>query len=1010
MEFHVLGPVEFVVAGRVVPTGHPRQRCVLAVLLAEANRTVLTEQLIDRVWGEDPPNRVRNVLSGYITRLRTVIAGPGVALERCPGGYAVSVDPDLVDMHRFRDLVGRARLAEDPALLTEALGLWRGPAFADTSSRWLANLAATLETERMAATLLRNDIALRAGGHAELLAELRELAAAQPLDERVTRQLMTALYRCGQQADALAAYATTRALLKDELGLDPSPELQTLQRQILGNDPALMVRTPKAATRPVPRQLPAVTSDFAGRDGEIAQLDAVRETPVLAIDGAAGMGKTALAIHWGRRVASRFPDGQLFVNLRGYSPGPPLHPLSALSQFLRALGVPPDQLPLDVDEAAALYRSVLADRRVLVVLDDARGPEQVRPLLPGNPACGVVITSRNRLGGLVARDGAWRLTLDVLSPSTAVGLLGKLLGVQRVSAEPTAVDELVELCVRLPLALRIAAANLANYSQRRIADYVKQLRLGNRLDALQVDGDQEAAVRAAFELSYATLKPGAQLLFRRIGLLPGPDLTAAGVAAVAGESVESTARLLEVLAAAHLVEAAGDDRYRCHDLLKLFAAELVEGDPDREAAMGRLAAYYLEATESAAAVLYPQILRLPGRAGYRERFGAPADALAWLDAERANLVALVSHAASAGPPSLAWQLSDALRGYFWLRRYAGDWLGVARTALAAAEGDPLAQASAQLSIADVHWSVGRHAEAIAGYAAALDLARHADWTEGQATILGNLASVNVERGELDLARQHYSTALAMHHDKGRRAATLSNLGNVDWEQGALADAEAHFTEALELHESLVARANSLLNLGCVRHDMGLLDAAMTDLTDAVRLSREVGDGADEATALVSIAAVQRDRGRLTEAFDEARAALVLAQRIGGRRIEASAVNVLGSICQRLGRHREAIGHHEVALELAALTGDRRAETEALIGLADASLGLDRAVSALEHCAGALAAAERAGYRLLAGHAHAVLADVHRRLGDHSAAAAQADRAAEIFVSTGGRLWLPRLGR
>jgi DNA-binding SARP family transcriptional activator len=1003
MEFRVLGPVEFVVAGRVVPTGHPRQRCVLAVLLAEANRTVLTEQLIDRVWGEDPPNRARNVLSGYITRLRMVITGPGVALERCPGGYTVSVDPDAVDMHRFRDLVGRARPAEDPALLAEALGLWRGPAFADTSSRWLTNLAATLEAERMAAALLRNDIALLAGSHAELLAELHDLAAAHPLDDRVTRQLMTALYRCGRQADALAAYAQARTLLQEELGLDPSPQLQALQRQILGNDPALVVTPPRPPGRAVPRQLPAVTSAFAGRDGEITQLDAVRDTPVVAIDGAAGMGKTALAIQWSRRVASRFPDGQLFVNLRGYSPGPPLHPLSALTQFLRALGVPPDQLPLEVDEAAALYRSVLADRRVLVVLDDARGPEQVRPLLPGNPDCGVVITSRNRLGGLVAREGAWRLTLDVLSTDTAVGLLAKLLGAQRVQQEPEAAESLVQLCAHLPLALRIAAANLANYPQRRIADYVKQLRVGNRLDALQVDGDQEAAVRAAFELSYATLKPETQVLFRRIGLLPGPDVTLASISALVADVSQ-----LEVLAAAHLVEAVGEGRYRCHDLLKLFAAELARDDPDREAAFERLAAYYLETTESAAAVLYPQILRLPGRAGYRERFAEHAEALAWLDGERANLVALVAHAAAEGPNSLAWLLSDALRGYFWLRRHAGDWLTVGRTAFSAASGNPLAQASAQLSVADVHWSVGRHGEAIAAYALALQLARAADWVDGQASILGNLASVNVERGELALARQHYSTALSMHQDKGRRAVTLSNLGNVDWEQGALAEAEAHFTEALELHESLVARANSLLNLGSVRHDMGQLDAAMADLTDALRLSREVGDGADEATALVSIAAVQRDQGLLTEAFDQARAALSLAQRIGGRRIEASAVNVLGTICLCLGRSQEALGHHEVALQLAEVTADRRAEAEALLGLADAHLSLGRLPDALSHASRALAAAERAGYRLLAGYAHAVLADVHRRLGDRSTATTQSHRAAELFASTGGRLWLARL--
>jgi DNA-binding SARP family transcriptional activator/Tfp pilus assembly protein PilF len=1012
MEFRVLGPVEFVVAGRVVPAGHPRQRCVLAVLLIEVNRTVPTEQLIDRVWGENPPNRVRNVLSGYITRLRTVISAGETSLDRRPGGYALSADPGLIDLHRFRDLVTRGRAAQDPELLSEALQLWRGHAFADTTSDWLVNMRATLENERLEALLRRNDLLLGRGGHAELLAGLHDLAIAHPLDERVTRQLVIALYRCGRQADALAAYAKARGLLRDELGLDPSPESQALHRQILGNDPALTAAPPPPppAPRPVPRQLPAVTADFTGRDSELALLDATGDTPVVSIDGAAGVGKTALAVRWGRRVADRFPDGQLFVNLRGHAPGSPLSAFSALAQFLRALGVPPDQLPLEVDEAAALFRSVLAERRVLVVLDDARGPGQVRPLLPGNPGCTVVITSRNRLGGLVAKDGARRLALDVLDPQTAVDLLSRLLGAQRVAREPEAAADLARLCTHLPLALRISAANLANHPHRPIAEHARELRAGNRLDTLQVDGDREAAVRTAFELSYAALEPDARLAFRRIGLVPGPDFTAAAVAVLLPGSAGEAARLLDTLATAHLVETAAAGRYRCHDLLKLFAAELARTDEDRAAALDRLLAAGLEAAGAAASVLYPHMLRLPGTRPGGEVFTDHGDALAWLDAERAGLVALIEHAAVHGPRRVAWQLADTLRGYFWLRRCADDWLATARTALAAtrADEDQPAQAAAWLSLADVHWSVGQHAEAMANYARALEHARRAGWTDGEATILGNLAGVNLERGELALARENYSGALELHQEKGRRAVTLSNLGNLDWEQGALAEAQAHFTEALDLHESPVAMANSLVNLGCVRHDLGLPDQALADLSDALALAREVGDDADEANALVGIAAVLRDVGRLDDASNRGREAVELARRIGGRRIETSALNVLGSISHRLARHSEAVEHHAQALELSGTTGDRRAEVEALTGLADATLALGRPDAAAGHAVRAVRRAEEAGYRLLAGYAEVVLADIHRLRGHAASAAAHAGRAAEAFASTGGRLWLSRL--
>ncbi|HVV21634.1 MAG TPA: BTAD domain-containing putative transcriptional regulator, partial [Pseudonocardiaceae bacterium] len=508
MEFRVLGPLECVIDGQAVEIGHPRRRCVLAVLIAEVNRPVLTEQLIDRVWGEEPPASVRNVLSGYMTRLRQVIgASADVAIRRQAGGYVLDADPDRIDLYRFRDWVARSKdLASDPALelLGSAIALWRDRAFADmtATSPWLANLSATLEQERLAALLRRNDLALARGDHAELLPELHELCAAHPLDERLAAQHMLALYRCGRQADALAAFAAARSVLATELGLDPSRELVDLRQQILTSDARLALRQPAPPPEPAwraPRQLPAATIDFTGRDTELSELDSTVRAeefrlagavPIVAIDGTPGVGKTALAVQFGRRIAGEFPDGQLFARLRGHEVAPPMAPMDVLTQFLKALGVAPERIPLDVEEAAALYRTVLAERRVLVVLDDAAGPDQVRPLLPGNPGCAVLVTSRNRLDALVAKDGARRFTLGLLTETSAVALLSRILGDDRVGAEPAAAARLVAACARLPLALRIAAANLAADDDMTIDGYVRALLRGDRLGALEVDGDR----------------------------------------------------------------------------------------------------------------------------------------------------------------------------------------------------------------------------------------------------------------------------------------------------------------------------------------------------------------------------------------------------------------------------------------------------------------------------------------------------------------------------------------
>ncbi len=494
VEFRVLGDVEVHAAGQRVGAGHARQRSVLAVLLLDLGRVVSAEQLIDRVWGENPPGSVRNVLYGYVAKLKAAIAqagDPEVVLARRPGGYLLDADPERVDLYRFRRLAAEAAAAGDDrqaaALLRDALGLWHGPALAGLDSPWLNGMRETLDRQRIAAVLDVSDIALRQGQHAALISELAGEAVAYPADERLIGQLMVALYQSGRQAEALQLFEQTRRRLAGELGADPGPELRALHQRMLRGDPSLAApgpaghgaappgRTgePSGRAGEAPRELPADTTTFTGRATELIELDQLLPDPgagagdpaqadaggtavISAVSGTAGVGKTALAVHWAHRVAEYFPDGQLYVNLRGYDPDRPVPAADALAGFLRTLGVAGQDIPPEQDERAARYRSLLAGRRVLVLADNAAEVAQVRPLLPGSPGCVMVVTSRDSLAGLVARDGARRLDLDLLPHEDAAGLLRALIGV-RAEAEPGAVAALAGLCARLPLALRVAA-------------------------------------------------------------------------------------------------------------------------------------------------------------------------------------------------------------------------------------------------------------------------------------------------------------------------------------------------------------------------------------------------------------------------------------------------------------------------------------------------------------------------------------------------------------------------
>jgi tetratricopeptide (TPR) repeat protein len=728
--------------------------------------------------------------------------------------------------------------------------------------------------------------------------------------------------------------------------------------------------------------------------------------PVAAISGSPGIGKTALAVHWAHRVRDRFPDGQLYANLRGHAHGPPAAPVEILARFLSALGIAAERVPTDVETASALYRTLLTDRNLLVVLDNVAGPEQIRPLLPPGPGCLLLTTGRDRMTGLVATHGAHPLTLDVLSPEAALDLVAHVLGPDRVAAEPAAAAEFAKLCAYLPLALRIATANLAEHPGRGIAGHVEELRERNVLTALSVRGDEQTAVRTAFSLSHTSLPAEAQRLFRLLSLVPGTDVSGEAVAALAGTEPDRADRLLDRLAGAHLVESQAPGRYRFHDLLRRYATE--QGDrpehvEDLDRARIRLHDWYLGAADAAARLLYPHMLRLPipeTATRAPDGFGDPAAASNWLDAERGNLVAAVR----SGPAPHAWLLADALRGYFWMGMHRVDWLAAAEAGLAAAEaaGEPRAQAAAQLSFADLQFRQGRYRLAVRHYAHARILAARTGWAEAQAAVLGNLGCVYWQSGRLSRAASRFGRGLAISRRIGQpagEAVALGNLGLVHWEMGALTRAAEHYAQALSRYRRLGSRygeAINLANLAQTQCARGRLAEAAELLTRALALHREDGNRSGEAETHSRLAATHCELGHRAEALESARTGLALAQESGDPHTEAEALATLAAVLNRIGQARDAARRYRQALELIRESGDRYPEVDALIGLATATGDPDPA----HH---ALALAERAGYRALRGRAMTALAEVLLAQGKARHAADHARAALAIHRQTGHRL-------
>jgi DNA-binding SARP family transcriptional activator/Tfp pilus assembly protein PilF len=966
MKFQVLGPVEICVGERTLDAGHARQRAVLAVLLLDLGRVVPAERLIDRVWGEDPPPSARSTLYGYIARLRAILASAAdgeATLSRQRAGYLLQAEPDQLDLHRFRTLAALAATAADDdtaeRLVRQALSLWHGPALAGADSPWLTAMRDTLELERHAAQLDLNDISLRLGQHAALAAELISQAAADPADERLIGQLMLALYRSGRQADALRQFDQTRRYLAGELGTDPAPELSELHQQILRADPALAhtppgtTSTPSAGSppaAPVPRELPADVAAFTGRATELDELDELLLGPqnttaavISAVSGTAGVGKTALAVHWAHHASRHFPDGQLHINLRGYDPDQPMPAADALATFLGSLGVPGQDIPQAEADRAARYRSLLVGKRTLIVLDNAATVEQVRPLLPGHPECRVLVTSRDSLAGLVARDGARRLELDLLHLDDAVWLLRELIGA-RVDAETDAAVTLAEQCARLPLALRIAAELAISRADAPLGKLAAELEDQQaRLNLLDSGSDPRTAVRAVFSWSYDHLDHDTARAFRFASLGPGPDFDTYALAALTGRSLEQARQDLHTLTRAHLVQCTRPGRYNMHDLLRAYARDLAaEHDSGQQtrAALTRLFDYYLSVAATAMDTLYPaerhrrpHIADSPSPAPTISNLDA---ARKWLDVQRASLVLMVSYAVDNGWAGHSIRMSGALWRYLEAAGHFSDAVSVHSAARRAARqaGDLAAEAQAVMALGVIGWHQGRYQEAADHHEQALVLYRNSADRIGQARALHNLALVEQERGNYLVAVDHDQQSLALLRDVGDvtgQTTALNSLGNLFEGLGRYEDAASFEQEALALSREIgyeLGEAVALGNLGVLDERLGRYEQAAERYRQALAIFRQIGDRKGEAASLCYLGSIDRRLGRYQSAARSQRHALDIFRAIGDPGREAESRNALGEILLAEQRPDDAQREHAIALQLARQIGQKQQQAQA----------------------------------------------------------------------------------
>ena len=1021
LELGILGPVRAVRAGRDVALGGPKQRAVLALLLVDAGRVVPADYLAEVLWRGAPPPGAATTLRSYMSRLRSLL-DPGAALVAQGGGYVITVEPDGVDASRFERLVGaagdalgRGEAAAAASGFGEALALWRGRALADVADvEPLALEAARLEELRLVAVEGRVEADIGLGRHGEVIGELERLVAEYPVRERLWRLLVLALYRAERQADALAAYRRARQMLAEELGIEPGEELRRLEEAVLRQE------VPPPASAAVTRALPRDVAGFTGRGAELRRLlgDLAAAAPegggvvgICAIGGMAGIGKTTLAVHAAHRLAERFPDGQLFLPLHAYTPGQrPVDPADALASLLLAAGVGAHAIPAGVEARAARWRDYLAGKKVLLVLDDAAGHEQVRPLLPGTAGSLVLITSRRRLAAL---EDAAVISLDMLAPDEAAALLTRLVGRPGLDAGDAGVGEITRLCGYLPLAIGMLASQLHHHPAWTTAGLAADLAAAR--DRLELMRAENLSVAAAFGLSYQDLSSDQRRLFRRLGLHPGPDIDAHAAAALDGTTTQAARRGLEGLYDQHLITEPAPGRYRLHDLLREHAQALAAADDPatRETATGRLLDYYLHTALAAGSHIPPQRITSVSLPAARPPDCAPpiatqSQASSWLEAERANLSAAVGYAAGTGRTQHAMVIPAAITGFLQLGGYWDQDHALLQTALAAARqaGDQPSQGQLLLLLGLATWMTDDYAGATATFRQALALYRDLGDPAGQGDAIIGIAFVCLLADDYPAAAAYDRQALELFrgigHQRGQ-ANALNDLGTVYQRTGNYPAAAASQRQALELYRDIGHRtgeSDALSELAIVQMLTGDYPAAAATFEHVLALERDMGDRHGQALTL-------HDRGRLQRLTGDYRAAAASQQQalgqlrdIGDPANQLYVLGELGLVQQLTGDYAAAAASLQQALELSRDTGERYGQAEVLNSLGELSARTAASQQARDYHTQALAIARELGVPVEEARAAEGIGRAHLQDGHPSKGTAHLRQALAIYQRIG----------
>ncbi|WP_210637061.1 AfsR/SARP family transcriptional regulator [Streptomyces sp. GESEQ-13] len=1050
IDLRVLGPVRVLADDRDLDIGHARQRSLLAMLLVDVNNVVPRERLAELVWDGRPPRQARNTLAGYATRLRKVLASlPGrPVLSSQDGGYVLRVDPAAVDLCRFRDLAGRAAGVGDDeercGLLRSALAQWSGVALSNLWGTRVESLRTTLDSERRAVLLDYFDAQLRLGRPQEILTQLQTLTEERPYDEELALRLVRAHCDSGNPAAALHAYEAARARLDRELSTRPGEALRAAGERLLhpvrpadgGTASPVTARTHEQLRMPEP------TGCFVGRERELRELDALltpgraaltvtaaQSTNLAVISGMAGAGKTTLSLRWAQRTRDSFPDGQFFVALRGHDRHlPPLEPAETLARVLLALGLPAADIPFRLDERAALYRTLLVGRRVLIVLDDAADPEQVRHLLPPSvDGSAVVVTCRNRMPGLTATYFAGEVLLDALDDTSALALLASLVGSARVAKEPEAAAGIVRASGRLPLTVRLSGAYAASHPDEPLGEVLARVPT--------VDGtDARGAMGRALALSYGKLAEPERQLFRRLGVVPGIEFGREAVAALADGSFAVLDDRLGALVRANLLSEYAPRRYRMHHMVKEYAmGRAAEEDPWelRRDVLLRLLEWYRRSVER---VSLANGIQMAGahrgadgssdaREAVRTRPGAapegtgggPYDAdlggeagIAWLDQEKAGICAAIKLAAELGLGPASWRLADAMLGFIRLHPGGDDWSAAVEAAQSAAakSGNPRANTAMLLNMADSRYRKGHHSGERQLAREALTVSRDASWPAGEALALAVLGRSYWSVGATGLSDRYLGAALRIHESAGDLAGQANALGRLArnaYDAGDPVSALRDFRSSLVLAERAGSRFGQIRLPAYIALSLRLLgryEEADHWCELAIRASREMDFHEGMAIALTCRASLMSDLGEHTRAVTTAREAHVAMPHLSDPRIEADCLTGLGGVEAAAEQTDLAMRSFGQALliseEIHYWQGAARAQAESAaayvrLGLYEEALAAGRRARRVLH---------RCDMRLVTAQTLASEADCALAAGDIAAAVAGHRRAAALYRAAG----------